>query len=290
VKEYHIKAPAKINIGLRILGRRRDGYHELVSIMAPISLCDTLYLSSAEKAGIILDCQGRGNIPTDESNLACRAARSFQKKAGIREGLFIKLIKNIPVAAGLGGGSSDAAATLLALNDMYNHPLRPEELHQLALELGADVPFFLYGRPALARGIGEILDPIENWVKNWYVIVTPPLQVSTAWVYGQLNLELTSNTDEYIFNSFKTESIEISQVLVNDLEQVTSIRFPVIDTIKKRLLDAGAEGAIMSGSGPTVFGIFPTEEKAQKAADDLVKQELGELFMVTDWERFSSSK
>ncbi|MCJ7540497.1 MAG: 4-(cytidine 5'-diphospho)-2-C-methyl-D-erythritol kinase, partial [Desulfobacterales bacterium] len=207
MKEYQIKAPAKINIGLRILGRRNDGYHEIISIMVPISLFDTLYLSSAEKSGIILDCRGRGNIPADERNLAYRAAQSFQEKTGIREGLYIQLIKNIPVAAGLGGGSSDAAAMLLALNDMYNHPLRTEDLHQLTLELGADVPFFLYGRPALARGIGEILDPIENWKKYWYVTVTPPLQVSTAWVYGQLNLELTSNTDEYIFNSFKTESI-----------------------------------------------------------------------------------
>ena len=290
MKEYQIKAPAKINLGLRILGRRKDGYHELLSIMVPISLFDNLYLSSSARAGTRLDCQGRGDLPADTRNLAFRAAQSFQEKTGIREGLHIRLIKNIPIAAGLGGGSSDAAATLLALNDMYGHPLKIEELHQLALELGADVPFFLYSRPALARGIGEILDPIENWVKNWYVTITPPLQISTVWVYSQLNLELTSNTDEYIFSLFNTKSIDISQVLVNDLEQVTLNRFPVIDTIKKRLADAGAEGAIMSGSGPTVFGIFSTKERAQKATDSLIKQELGDIFMVTDWERFSSSK
>lgn len=288
MKEYQTKAPAKINIGLRILGRREDGYHELISIMVPVSLFDTLYLSSGARAGIRLDCGGRDDIPADESNLACRAARSFQKKTGIREGLYIRLTKNIPVAAGLGGGSSDAAAVLLALNDMYDLPLTPEELQSLALELGADVPFFLYGRPALAGGIGEILDPIKNWEKNWYVTVTPPFQVSTAWVYSQLNLELTSEADEDIFNSFKTEPIKISQILVNDLEPVTSKRFPVINTLKKRLLAAGAEGAIMSGSGPTVFGVFSTKKTARKAADELAGQEQGDVFMVTDWERNKS--
>jgi len=282
---YQIKAPAKINLGLRIVGRRKDGYHELISIMVPVSLFDALYLSPTKETGIVLDCEGRGDLPVDETNLACRAARSFQKKSGIREGLHIRLTKNIPVAAGLGGGSSDAAAVLLALNDMYDHPLTYEELRLSALDLGADVPFFLLSRPALARGIGEILDPIGNWARRWYVTVTPHLRVSTAWVYSQLRLELTSNPDEYIFKIFKTEPIKISQVLVNDLEQVTSARFPVIDIIKKHLLDAGAEGAIMSGSGPTVFGVFTTEEKAQKAAAVLIKQNLGEVFTVTDWER-----
>lgn len=284
MKAYQTRAPAKLNIGLRVLGRRKDGYHDLVSIMVPVSLCDIISLSPAP-AGVIMECEGRGGIPADETNMACRAARSFQKKTGLGEGLYIRLTKNIPVAAGLGGGSSDAAAVLLALNDMYGHPLTLEDLYRLALDLGADVPFFLYGRPALARGIGEILEPIENWQKNWYVTITPPFHVSTAWVYSQLNLELTLEAGEYIISLFKTEPIKILPVLVNDLEQVTSNRFPVINTLKNRLLAAGAEGAIMSGSGPTVFGIFPTREKAQKAADELFKQELGNVFVVTDWER-----
>ena len=281
---YEIMAPAKINIGLRVLGRRTDGYHDILSIMVPFSLFDTLWLSATDQEGIVMVCEGRGGVPADETNLAYRAAQSFQQKTGLTEGLLIRLNKNIPVAAGLGGGSSDAAATLLALNDIHNRPLTPEDLHRMALNLGADVPFFLQARPALARGIGEILDPIENWMKNWYVTVTPPLQVSTAWVYHQVNLGLTSAPDEDIFTPFRVEPTSISRVLVNDLEEITATRFPVIYTLKECLLGAGAEGAVMSGSGPTVFGIFATEDRARKAAVTIAEQNLGDVFVVTDWE------
>jgi 4-diphosphocytidyl-2-C-methyl-D-erythritol kinase len=276
---YTIKAPAKINVRLKVTGRRPDGYHELVSIMVPVDIFDTLDLTVPFNGDIRIGCKGR-EIPEDETNLAYRAARDFMSLTGIKDGVSITLTKNIPVAAGLGGGSSDGAAVLLALNDIYSRPLPEAEIHRLALKLGADVPFFLKGVPCLATGIGEILEPLPGWPEAWYVIITPPLQVSTAWVYRNLKLKLTTGEYDYIVKNLKNDTFTISMLLENDLETVTTASFPIINTLKKLLVDAGAEGAIMSGSGPSVFGVFASQEKAESAKRLLVSHNPGDIFVA----------
>ncbi len=280
---YKTRAPAKLNLRLKITGRRPDGYHELVSLMVPIDLFDLLELRVTGKRGIELSCEGFW-VPTDENNLAYQAALSFLSKAKIEQGVSIKLTKNIPVAAGLGGGSSDAAATLLTLNEIWSQPLSLSELHTMAVQLGADVPFFLYSEPSLATGIGEILEPLKKWPKLWYVIVTPPIQVSTSWVYGALKLELTRGEYDYIVKFLKNAPFAVSAILENDLEEVTSTRFPVIETIKEFLVNAGAEGALMTGSGPSVFGVFSSLNQALSAKQFLISQSLGDVFVATNWE------
>ncbi len=280
---YKTRAPAKLNLRLKITGRRPDGYHELVSLMVPIDLFDLLELRVTGKRGIELSCEGFW-VPTDENNLAYQAALSFLSKAKIEQGVSIKLTKNIPVAAGLGGGSSDAAATLLTLNEIWSQPLSLSELHTMAVQLGADVPFFLYSEPSLATGIGEILEPLKKWPKFWYVIVTPPIQVSTSWVYGDLKLELTRGEYDYIVKFLKNAPFAVSAILENDLEEVTSTRFPVIETIKEFLVNAGAEGALMTGSGPSVFGVFSSLNQALSAKQFLISQSLGDVFVATNWE------
>ncbi len=282
VKTFKIKAPAKLNIRLKVTGRRPDGYHELVSIMIPIDLFDFLELTVDPGGGIKLACEGI-QIPTDENNLAFRAAQSFFSRTGIREEVSIKLIKNIPVAAGMGGGSSDAAATLLALNEMWSRPLSLPEMHDLAIGLGADVPFFLEGKPCLARGIGEILEPLDSWPKCWFVIVRPPIEVSTSWVYSNLKFVLTTDEYDYIKQTLSHVPISIPQILENDLERVTSATFPIVETIKKSLIQAGAQGALMTGSGPSVFGVFPSLDEALSGKKELVSQNLGAVFMATTW-------
>jgi 4-diphosphocytidyl-2-C-methyl-D-erythritol kinase len=278
--------PAKLNVLLKVTGRRPDGYHELVSIMAPVGLYDRLELQMTSDKRIKVSCRGF-SAPSNEENLVCRAARAFFAKTGIDDGVSIELTKNIPVAAGLGGGSSDAACVLKALNRNYAFPLTAEELAQLALALGADVPFFLVERPCIARGIGEILEPIENWPQLWYVIITPPIRVSTAWVYGRLNippasseLELTNEAYQYIIINLKKRPLGIGPILENDLERVTADRFPVIKRIKLLLAEAGADGALMSGSGPSVFGLFQSRDTALRAKAALADSHLGDMFLV----------
>jgi 4-diphosphocytidyl-2-C-methyl-D-erythritol kinase len=260
---HRFLAPAKLNIRLKVTGRRADGYHELVSIMVPVGLFDHIELELIRLRRITLFCHGF-SVPNYKENLAYRAASAFFSKAGTPPGISIKLTKNIPVSAGLGGGSSDAAFILKGLNEMWSNPLTPQELADLAVFLGADVPFFLLNRPCIARGIGEILEPIEKWPK----------------FYVNLKLELTKGEYTYILDWLKRGRFEISRILENDLETVTGFHFPIIARIKKLLLDEGAEGALMSGSGPSVFGIFKSKDRALIAKKNLLSKDLGEIFVV----------
>ena len=283
MKTYRIEAPAKLNTRLKVTGRRSDGYHELVTVMVPITLFDLLELTVVSE-GIRIQCEGF-HVPDDENNLVWKAARSFLSKTGVEEGVSVRLRKSIPVAAGMGGGSSDAAATLLSLNEMWGRPLSSSDLHAIAAALGADVPFFLNCTPSLARGIGEILEPLKNWPDCWYVIVTPPVEVSTAWAYRNLKLKLTTGEYEYTVRILRNARFAVSHILENDLEDVTSAAFPIIKTIKDLLVDAGAEGAMMTGSGPSVFGVFSSPEGAESAREDLLFRNVGNVFMATKWER-----
>ena len=281
-------APAKLNVRLKITGRRPDGYHNLVSIMVPVGLYDRIELRITSRNRIAISCEGF-SAPADKENLACRAAQAFFDHTGIDHGLSVKLTKNIPVAAGLGGGSSDAACVLKALNQICSCPLSVRELSELALGLGADVPFFLTEKPCIARGIGEILEPIKKWPELWYIIVTPPIRVSTAWVYGNLNwsplestreLELTKDEYQFIIANLKKKVFVIDRILNNDLERVTASHFPAIEAIKEALMDSGADGVLMSGSGPSVFGVFKSKDRARRAKIDLTSFDIGDIFLA----------
>ena len=286
---FRIEAPAKLNIRLKITGKRPDGYHELVSIMVPVSLPDFIEIRKKKPPGIDLSVSGLP-LPQDESNLVTRAAQSFFRATGLQEGLSVKITKNIPVAAGLGGGSSDAAATLLLLNELYSTPLSEGDLRGLALQLGADVPFFLACEPCLATGIGEILEPLGKWPELWYVIVSPQLPISTAWVYQNYKMKLTREEYPFIKKQLKRDPLPVSQILENDLESVTSAKFPIIRTIKKLLMENGAEGALMSGSGSSVFGVFGSPEKAKSTKENLASLNVGDVFVTTRYRRQNTGR
>jgi len=277
-----LEAPAKINARLKVIGKRPDGYHDLVSVMVPVTLADRLEMEVRSEGGIDLRCTGLP-VPEGGDNIAFRAAERFFAETGIREGVRLLLHKRIPTAAGLGGGSSDAAAVLLGLDTMWPGRLSGTMMQRMAVGLGADVPFFLSAVPALAGGIGEVLEPLANWPRMWYVLIKPPIEVSTAWVYDRLKIELTKRENDCIFQVLRGGGFSVPHILENDLERVTEGSFPVIGRIKKALLASGAEGALMTGSGPTVFGVFQEQDRADEARRRLISLDLGDVFLVTDW-------
>jgi len=269
MKTLHLKAPAKVNYRLDVLRRRPDGYHDLRMIMQRIDLCDDVVIAVTEAPGIRVTC-GRRGVPDGPGNIAWRAADLLLKLTGREVGLDIAITKNIPVAAGLGGGSSDGATVLMGVNELLGLQLDDGRLMEIGVKLGADVPFFIFKKTALAEGIGERLTPIAEIPSLWLAIVNPNIHVSTAWVYQ--NLQLTTGKDTHIMPRFYGSAAEVCAILANDLETVTVKRFPVIGEIKQRLLSAGASGALMSGSGPTVFGVFADEAGARRAAVELAKE------------------
>ncbi len=256
------KAPAKINLCLKVIRKRDDGYHDIVSLMQQVGLFDELVFVPA-RSGIKISCPG-SDLPEDVDNLVYRAAASFYDRTGIIPGIDITLKKQIPTGAGLGGGSSDAATTLLTLNEMNNLPLKTEELLQLGESLGADVPFFVFGKTAWAAGKGEILTHGPTLPPFWVVMINPGFHVSTKEVYQGLNLGLTKKVINYSIPCFSSVK-DVAAGLVNDLERVTMARHPVLGQIKAFLLENGALGVSMSGSGPTVFGLFSDRDAAGQA-------------------------
>jgi 4-diphosphocytidyl-2-C-methyl-D-erythritol kinase len=266
-----LAAPAKINLYLRVLNRRPDGYHEIESLFCPIGLYDRLLLTP--DSGITLNCHV-AHVPGDEHNLAHRAAVLFFKAlgavggskadAGVR-GVHIDLEKKIPVGAGLGGGSSDAASVLKGLNQICGGPFDGDHLRSLALSLGADVPFFIDARSAIATGIGERLSIFDNIPKYWTIIVFPGVHIATAEVYKKLNLRLTKQQKEISNFHFIGQQFDACRHLANDLETVTEKHYPEIKAAKSLLRQKGALGSLMSGSGSSVFGLFDTEQKARQA-------------------------
>lgn len=259
-----VYAPAKINLILDVLGKRPDGYHDVAMLMVRLSLQDRVRVRLTSGNEIVATCPGL-ELAAGEENIAGRAARLFLAHIGRQSGVDIRIDKQIPAAAGLGGGSSDAAAVLLALNDLCGADLSRAELQALGVRLGADVPFFLGGgMAAWATGIGERLVPWPGLPPLWLVLVNPRFAVSTAWVYQ--NLGLTRYRRMSKIPRFPERMEDVVGLLRNDLEAVTSSRHPEIAEIKARLAEAGALGAMMSGSGPTVFGVFPGQTVAEKVA------------------------
>lgn len=265
-EELNIKSYAKINLTLDVLRRRADGYHEVKMIMQTVGLHDEVRVSKRE-SGIELYTD-LSYIPTDERNLAVRAAQLFFEKTGIAGGAHIVLKKNIPVAAGLAGGSGNAAAVLRALNRLYHAELTADELAAIGVNIGADVPYCIVGGTMLAEGIGEKLTALPPMPHCFAVLVKPELSVSTKKVYEALDLKQVRehpDTNGVIGALEMGNAKEIAIRMYNVLQQVTEQMHPEITEIRSRLLGYGATGAIMSGSGPTVFGVFEQKEAAERA-------------------------
>lgn len=274
-------ARAKINLTLDVLGKRPDGFHQVETVMQTIALHDSLEFEPREE-GISLTVPG-GGVPAGADNLVYRAARLMQAYAGKKCGVGIKLVKQIPVAAGLGGGSADAAATLLALNEMWGIRLPLPELFALSEKLGSDVPFFLLGGTALAAGRGERLTPLSPCPRLGLVLVKPFFSVSTASVYQAYDASLITQRPATgaMIRFIKEKNINgIARSLVNVLEAATISMYPEIAGIKEKLLAAGALGVLMSGSGPTVFGVTDSMAAAGAVADRY--QSCGEQVLVTE--------
>jgi 4-diphosphocytidyl-2-C-methyl-D-erythritol kinase len=274
-----ILSPAKINLFLHVCGKRPDGYHELFSLMCCITLFDELSLQIGRGKAIEIHCS-HPNVPVDNTNLAHRAACLFQSKLGSTQGVNIHLNKNIPVAAGLGGGSSNAASILRALNTYYDSPFSMDELMELGLALGADVPFFIFQKPAIASGIGEKLEAFEGALPYHILLLYPGFNVSTAQTYQNLNFGLTNDQKKPTSNHLKLNRFNPAHHLTNDLERVTAQKYPEIGLAKEKLLNLGAIGALMSGSGPTVFGLFDNAKTAKSARQSLAVAKDFQLFLV----------
>lgn len=283
-----IRAPAKINLFLRVVGRRKDGYHLLDTVLVPISLYDEIEIrkvkSGNDRAGlsrtrIQVTCDDP-LVPAGRKNLVFRAADLILTTAAVDQPVSLHIHKNIPVGAGLGGGSSDAAAVLVALNRLFRLGYSLRKLETLGLLLGADVPFFIRGRSARVRGIGERLTPLAKFRRFWLVVLYPGFPVSTAWVYGKLRTKLTiPRVNTSIIASLRSVA-EIRKVLVNDLEAVTIGKYPRIGMLKERLRREGAGGALMSGSGSSVFGVFANRRLAFSAFKRLKKEEGVQAFLA----------
>lgn len=262
-------APAKVNLSLRVVGRRADGYHLLDSIFAKIDLSDRIQIAVSDlrpqrDTDIDVRCTYPG-VPTDATNLAARAAGTLLDERGLGARITIAIEKRIPPGAGLGGGSSNAATVLMCLNSLLNLNVQEQRLRELALRLGADVPFFLTAGCARVRGIGEHIEPIRGWPDLALVVALPDIAVSTAWAFRSYSAGFTRGAGEA--DRMASGSNPDASLLVNDLETVVLPAFPEIANVKRALLEAGASAAVMSGSGAAVVGLVPSSTTPQAVAE-----------------------
>lgn len=265
--DISLKALAKINLGLDVVRRREDGYHEVRMIMQTIHLYDRLDIKRTKKPGIQIQTN-LSFLPVNENNLIYKAAKLLMDEFSITDGVSVKLDKRIPVAAGMAGGSTDAAAMLIGVNRLFSLGLTKRELMERGVQIGADVPYCIMRGTALAEGIGEALSPLPPMVKCPVLIAKPSISVSTKFVYQNLKLDDTTIHPDIdrLIDDIKAKNLhDIAAHMGNVLETVTIPNYPVIDEIKKHMLSNGAVGAMMSGSGPTVFGLFDDEDTAKKA-------------------------
>lgn len=265
------KAPAKINLSLDVLHKRPDGYHEVEMIMVMVDLADRLEMMELPRDTIIISCQA-GYIPLDEKNLAFQAAKLIKERYQVKKGVYIHIHKNIPISAGLAGGSTDAAAALRGLNRLWELNIPMEELQTLGAELGSDVPFCVSGGAVLAKGRGERLEPIPAPPQCWVVLAKPPINVSTAEIYGKLKMEEihAHPPTEQLLHAIEAQDYEqMCRCMGNVLEEVTIPLHPEVKQLKETMLRLGADGALMSGSGPTVFGLVSKEAKVARLYNGL---------------------
>ena len=278
-----LKALAKINLGLDVVRRREDGYHDVRMIMQTIHLYDKLDIQKTKEEGIVIT-SNLSYVPTNENNLVYKAGKLLMDEFNIKEGVTVNLQKRIPVAAGMAGGSSDAAAMLYGMNELFGLGLSRQQLMDRGVKIGADVPYCLMRGTALAEGIGEKLTSLPPMVKCPVLIAKPQISVSTKFVYE--NLKLDENTvhpdiDQLVTDIKNKDLHAIAGHMGNVLESVTIPEYPIIAQIKEQMMASGAINSMMSGSGPTVFGLFEDEEVAKKAYDDMVKSGLAKQIYLT---------
>lgn len=277
------KAYAKINIGLDVLRRRKDGYHEVKMIMQTVDICDDLLFEKTAQPGISIRIDHE-DLPADQNNLIYKAADLLMREKGITEGVKITLTKRIPIAAGMAGGSSDGAATMRGLNRLFAMGYTTEELQKLGVKLGADIPYCIAGGTMLSEGIGEILSPLPAPPACCLVVAKPDINVSTKFVYENLHADsLTCHPDiDGMIEALKAGDLQgVTDRMENVLETVTVKEYPVIEDIKALMRQEGAMNALMSGSGPTVFGIYTDQDKANQAAQEIERRELAKQVFVT---------
>ena len=283
MNQIELKALAKINLGLDVLGRRENGYHDVRMVMQSIYLYDEVKIAKKKEPGITLTTNLKF-LPTGDGNIAYKAAQILMDEFDLKEGVQITLNKHIPVAAGLAGGSSNAAAVLFGMNRLFGLRLTQQELMDRGVKLGADVPYCVLGGTAIARGIGEVLTPLPAPADCHVIIAKPPVSVSTAYVYGHIKpLEITKRPDiEAMAQSIKDGDLKkMASLIYNVMEDVTVGEYPIISEIKQVMLDNGALNSIMSGSGPTVFGLFDDKEKAQQCVKTLEEKGLTQQLYLT---------
>lgn len=270
-----------MNLFLRVVGKRDDGYHLLDTVMVPISLYDEIEIKRSKgkdgNDGLQVTCD-HPLVPSGKKNLVYQAARLLLKKKRVHDPVEIRIRKKIPVGAGLGGGSSDAAAALYGLNRFFGLRCKRREILSVAASLGADVPFFIYGRPARVRGVGEKVRTLVSFPRLWMVVLYPGFGVSTRWVYRNFRLTKVVENSSIFFSVGDTK--DLPSLLANDLEGVTIRRFPRLALLKERLREEGAAGALMSGSGASVFGIFLSAQKAKRAFLRLHKEKGVQAYLV----------
>ncbi len=284
MNEYEIKAYAKINLGLDVVRRLENGYHEVKMIMQTVNIYDRLVLTRIS-SGIRLTSDS-GELPMDENNLIYKAACLMKEKYGIAEGVSVHLQKNIPIAAGMAGGSTDAAAAMLAIKELFGLEASKAELMELGVKIGADVPYCIMGGTALAEGIGEQLTSLPKAPQCHLLVAKPDINVSTKYVYEHLDAAgVTRHPDiDGMVRAIRQGSLQgIIERLGNVLETVTVPAYPIISTIKNQMQLLGAQGSLMSGSGPTVFGIFTEQEKALKAYEQIKKEQLAKQIFLTEF-------
>lgn len=277
------RAYAKVNIGLDVLRRRPDGYHELKMIMQTVDIFDDLTFEREKEPGIRLRIEG-ADLPANENNLVYRAAALLMEERRIREGVAITVTKRIPIAAGMAGGSADAAAALRGLNLLFEMGYSAEELRKLGVRLGADIPYCISGGTMLSEGIGEVLTPLPAPPECYLAVAKPDIDVSTAFVYQNLradSLPFHPDIDGMAKALAAGDLRGITDRMGNVLETVTVPAYPVIDRIKSRMRELGAENALMSGSGPTVFGIYKEQKIAEKAAETIREEKLAGAVFAT---------
>ena len=281
MNNIEIKAKAKINITLDVLNKRKDGYHNVKMIMQTVDLYDMVYLKKIDRG--IQITTNLNYLPVNNKNIAYRAAELFFERTNIHNaGIHIDILKRIPVSAGLAGGSANAAAVLIAMNRLFDTGLQTEQLMEMGKSLGADVPYCIIGGTALAEGIGDIITLLPPMPTVTVVLAKPPFSISTASIYKKLNVDniVTRPNTEAVINAIYNQDIKgIAKEMYNVLEPVTSKNYKIINRIKNIMLGSGALGAIMSGSGPTVFGVFENDIEARRAFNKL-KTIVNDLFIV----------
>ncbi len=264
MRSVRLRTPAKINLFFRVLGSRADGYHEIESLFQAIDLCDELVINET-RGPSTLEVPGRPELEIQD-NLVWRALRWIEKQIGSRLSVSMRLTKNIPVAAGLGGGSSDGAAALLGIRTLFDLELSDDDLFQGALRLGADAPFFLMGGAAIGEGIGEQLTPVELPTDYGIVLVNPGFPVSTRTIYSEFHKTLTGPSKQSKLRRILTKARDPRHLLHNDFQPIVERLHPTVKQIRLRLEHAGVPRALMTGSGPTVFGLYDSEtDRLEKA-------------------------